>query len=40
MQHNHSGRIAMLLNGPNRNACALCTFPQAGQQFEPFTLVQ
>ena len=36
MQHDHASGIAVLLDGPNRDAFALCTFPQAGQKFEAF----
>jgi hypothetical protein len=39
MQHDRSSWIAMLLDGPNRNAFALGPFPQAGQESEAFTLV-
>ena len=39
MQHDHTGRVAVLLDRPNRHACALGTLPQAGQQFEAFALV-
>jgi hypothetical protein len=39
MQHDGSSWIAVLLDGPNRNAFALGAFPQAGQEFEAFTLV-
>ena len=31
--------IAVLLDGPYRDALALRTFPQAGQKFETFALV-
>ena len=39
MQHDHASGIAVLLDGPNRNAFALCTLPQACQQLETFALV-
>jgi hypothetical protein len=39
MQHDRSSWIAVLLDGPNRNALALCALPQAGQKFEAFALV-
>ena len=39
VQHNHASGIAVLLDGPNRDAFALGTFSQAGQKFEAFALV-
>jgi hypothetical protein len=39
MQYDRSSWIALLLDGPNRYAFALSAFPQAGQEFEAFTLV-
>jgi hypothetical protein len=39
MQHDDASWIAVLLDGPNGDALALCTFPQAGQKFEAFPLV-
>jgi len=39
MQHDHLGRLAVLLDRPNRNACTLCALLQAGQKCEAFALV-
>jgi hypothetical protein len=39
MQHDRPSWVAVLLDGPNRNAFALGAFPQAGQELEAFTLV-
>jgi hypothetical protein len=39
MQHDRASGIAVLLDGPYRDALALRTFPQAGQKFETFALV-
>jgi hypothetical protein len=39
MENNDLSRIAVLLDGPNRNAGALGTLPQAGQELETFALV-
>jgi hypothetical protein len=39
LQHDRARRIAMLLDGPNRNAFALRTLSQAGQKLEAFALV-
>jgi hypothetical protein len=39
MQHDRTGGIAMLLDGPHRYPFALCALPQAGQEFEAFALV-
>ena len=39
MQHDHTSWIAVLLDSPYRNSCALCPLPEAGQKFEAFALV-
>jgi len=39
MEHDRPRRIAVLLDGPHRNAYALCPLSQAGQQFETVALV-
>jgi len=39
MEHDHAGWIAVLLDGPNRNARALRTLLQAGQKIEALTLM-
>jgi len=39
MQHDCSSRIAMLLDGSNRDALAFCTLPEVGEKLETFALV-
>ena len=39
MQHDDPCGIAVLLDSPNRYACAFGTFPQACQKLEAFVLV-
>ena len=39
MQYDHPGGIAVLLDGPNGDALALRTLPQAGQKFQTFALL-
>jgi len=39
MQHDRASGIAVLLDGPNGDACAHRTLTEAGQKFETFALV-